>query len=169
MFRISAVRFISRQLTGARIRPGVIALLICVYLNESKPCRITAHNCSVPLLDHSLTTSFLPLSPSVSIVCFHSLPCLFILHLMPTALFLSFFCHIVLFSIPLSLQIIANHHMQSISFASGGDPVSHVLSLKYLFLLLSLFTRDVDHRCLFRRLSLSVGHLTNCNTNPFIN
>lgn len=24
----------------------------------------------------------------------------------------------------LNLQIIANHHMQSISFASGGDPVS---------------------------------------------
>lgn len=23
-----------------------------------------------------------------------------------------------------NLQIIANHHMQSISFASGGDPVS---------------------------------------------
>ncbi len=91
VFRISAVRFISRQLTGARIRPGVIALLICVYLNESKPCRITAHNCSVPLLDHSLTTSFLPLSPSVSILCFHSLPCLFILHLMPTALFCLFF------------------------------------------------------------------------------
>ncbi len=93
MFRISAVRFISRQLTGARIRPGVIALLICVYLNESKPCRITAHNCSVPLLDHSLTTSFLPLSPSVSILCFHSLPCLFILHVMPTALFCLFLSH----------------------------------------------------------------------------
>lgn len=53
--------------------------------------------------------------------------------------FCLFFCHIVLFSIPLSLQIIANHHMQSISFASGGDPVSHVLSLNisfYFFLFL---------------------------------
>ncbi len=121
-----------------RIGPGVIALLICVYLNESKPCRITAHNCSVPLLDHSLTTSFLPLSPlcpSFAFTRFHD--CSFFisypLH------FLSFFCHIVLFSIPLSLQIIANHHMQSISFASGGDPVSHVLSLNisfYFFLFL---------------------------------
>uniref|UniRef100_A0A8C1NYF4 SHC-transforming protein 1 n=1 Tax=Cyprinus carpio TaxID=7962 RepID=A0A8C1NYF4_CYPCA len=36
-------------------------------------------------------------------------------------------------------QIIANHHMQSISFASGGDPVSRVLSLNmsfYFFLFL---------------------------------
>lgn len=36
--------------------------------------------------------------------------------------------------LPISPQIIANHHMQSISFASGGDPVSHpthTLSLSF--------------------------------------
>lgn len=33
-----------------------------------------------------------------------------------------------------SLQIIANHHMQSISFASGGDPVSHTSFTLVFFL-----------------------------------
>lgn len=43
----------------------------------------------------------------------------------PRALFLSLSLPLSSLFLYFSPQIIANHHMQSISFASGGDPVSH--------------------------------------------
>lgn len=56
-----------------------------------------------------------------------------------------------------SPQIIANHHMQSISFASGGDPVSHQHSLSQLKshsgLFPSFFSLHILPSCL---LSLSI-------------
>lgn len=48
-------------------------------------------------------------------------------------------------SLPLSFspQIIANHHMQSISFASGGDPVSHPTLSPSLLTQISLWTFSI--------------------------
>lgn len=68
-------------------------------------------------------------------------------------------------SLSLSPQIIANHHMQSISFASGGDPVSQpnpVSQLKsHSRLFPSFFSQHALPPCL---LSLSIA----LNTTHFI-
>ena len=54
------------------------------------------------------------------------------------------------------LQIIANHHMQSISFASGGDPVS-MNSLKFYFLIRvkrNFYVKHVNHYLSFPNILL---------------
>lgn len=70
-------------------------------------------------------------------------------------------------SLSLSPQIIANHHMQSISFASGGDPVSPINSVQislWTFSVFSLCSRltFLPSCCVSLSICLNTTHRTHC-------
>lgn len=70
-------------------------------------------------------------------------------------------------SLSLSPQIIANHHMQSISFASGGDPVSPINSVQislWTFSVFSLCSRltFLPSCCVSLSICLNTTHCTHC-------